>query len=98
MELSYDGLELIKHFEGCSLEAYPDPGTGGVPWTIGYGSTVGVSKGMVITQEEAELMLLEEIRRRLERRPKEGSCGTGSRASLKMDKRHFRASSMEWLV
>jgi len=37
---------LIKPFEGCArvlpnglVRAYPDPGTGGVPWTIGYGST-----------------------------------------------------------
>jgi hypothetical protein len=31
------GIDLIKEFEGCELEAYPDPGTGGVPWTIGWG-------------------------------------------------------------
>ena len=37
---------FIKPFEGCAkllpdgrVKAYPDPGTGGVPWTIGYGST-----------------------------------------------------------
>jgi lysozyme len=37
---------LIQKFEGCerkrpdgSFEAYPDPGTGGDPWTIGWGST-----------------------------------------------------------
>jgi lysozyme len=33
------GLELIKKAEGCRLEAYADPATGGVPWTIGYGHT-----------------------------------------------------------
>lgn len=37
-------FELIKRFEGCAsqradglIEAYPDPGTGGAPWTIGWG-------------------------------------------------------------
>lgn len=45
-ELSYYGRELIKRYEGCArrrrdglVEAYPDPGTGGEPWTIGWGST-----------------------------------------------------------
>ena len=35
-EIAEPGLDLVKHFEGCSLTAYPDPGTGGDPWTIGY--------------------------------------------------------------
>jgi len=33
------GLKLIKEFEGCHLKAYPDPLTGGLPITIGWGST-----------------------------------------------------------
>ncbi|MXO89518.1 lysozyme [Pontixanthobacter aquaemixtae] len=40
------GIALIKQFEGCArlrtdglVEAYPDPGTGGDPWTIGWGAT-----------------------------------------------------------
>ena len=33
------GVELIKTFEGSRLEAYPDPKTGGLPITIGWGST-----------------------------------------------------------
>ncbi|MBX7539998.1 lysozyme [Qipengyuania sphaerica] len=40
------GIQLIKSFEGCArlrsdglYEAYPDPGTGGTPWTIGWGAT-----------------------------------------------------------
>lgn len=32
-------LPLIRKFEGCRLDAYPDPGTGGEPWTIGWGTT-----------------------------------------------------------
>lgn len=41
-----DGIALIKRFEGRArlrrdgmVEAYPDPGTGGDPWTIGWGAT-----------------------------------------------------------
>lgn len=34
------GIQLIKRFEGLELRAYPDPGTGGKPWTIGIGTTV----------------------------------------------------------
>jgi lysozyme len=33
------GINLIKKFEGFSAKPYPDPATGGVPFTIGYGST-----------------------------------------------------------
>ncbi|HAW5515053.1 TPA: lysozyme [Escherichia coli] len=39
MQISNNGIALIKGFEGCRLTAYPDPGTGGAPWTIGYGWT-----------------------------------------------------------
>lgn len=52
---------LIKQFEGCKFEAYPDPATGGAPWTIGYGHTRGVSKGMTCTQEQAENWLIEDL-------------------------------------
>lgn len=61
MRTSPDGLKLIKSFEGLELNAYPDPGTGGDPWTIGYGSTRGVKRGMVITQQEAEEMLASDL-------------------------------------
>lgn len=42
MQTSPEGIALIKGFEGCRLTAYPDPGTGGAPWTIGYGWTYPV--------------------------------------------------------
>jgi hypothetical protein len=29
-------LPLVKEFKGCRLTAYPDPETGGAPWTIGW--------------------------------------------------------------
>lgn len=57
-----DGLALIKRFEGCArlradglVEAYPDPGSGGDPWTIGWGSTgAGIGQGTVWTQAECD--------------------------------------------
>lgn len=48
-------VPLIQQFEGCKLTAYPDPGTGGDPWTIGWGSTgPGIVKGLVWTQAQAD--------------------------------------------
>jgi lysozyme len=62
-------VELIKEFEGCHLSAYPDPLTGGLPITIGWGSTKD-RKGQPfhlwnkITQEEADALLEFDIRNR----------------------------------
>ena len=58
MQISQEGLALIKKFEGCELEAYKCPA--GV-WTIGYGHIKGVEEGNKITKEEAEYMLQEEM-------------------------------------
>ena len=58
MNISEEGINLIKKFEGCELEAYQD--AVGV-WTIGYGHTKNVQEGQVIKQEEAESMLLHEL-------------------------------------
>ena len=55
MKINEEGLRIIKTFEGCHLEAYKCPA--GVP-TIGYGHTKHVSLGDRITQEEAERLLL----------------------------------------
>lgn len=55
------GLALIEEFEGCELRAYPDPGTGGDPWTIGYGHTANVHAGQTITQEQAVAFLQEDV-------------------------------------
>ena len=64
MEYSKEGLKLTERFEGCRLEAYPDPGTGGDPWTIGYGHTgPDVFPTLVITQEYAEKLLLEDVQK-----------------------------------
>ena len=53
---------LCKPFEGYakrlpdgSCKAYPDPGTGGNPWTIGWGSTgPEVTPETIWTQQQAE--------------------------------------------
>jgi lysozyme len=58
MQISQEGLSLIKKFEGCELEAYKC--AAGV-WTIGYGSTKGVKEGDTITQEGADKLLTEEM-------------------------------------
>lgn len=48
-------VSLIKRWEGCRLEAYPDPATGGDPWTIGWGSTgPGITKGVRWSQAQAD--------------------------------------------
>ncbi|MDX7345685.1 lysozyme [Citrobacter braakii] len=62
MQTNEKGIKNIKDFEGCSLTAYPDPGTGGAPWTIGYGWTHPVDgkpikPGMTIKQETADRLL-----------------------------------------
>lgn len=58
MYISKEGVDLVKKFEGCRLEAYQC--AAGV-WTCGYGSTRGVQKGDVWTQEKAETMLIDEL-------------------------------------
>lgn len=62
MELSSEYIETLKNLEAIGgvpeLKAYP--GTGGV-WTIGYGHTKDVKPGDVITKEEAEALLMQDI-------------------------------------
>lgn len=61
MKTSASGREFIKGFESLRLKAYPDPGTGGKPWTIGWGHTKGVKQGDRITQEQAEQFLSDDL-------------------------------------
>jgi len=61
---------LIKPFEGYARRlpdggccAYPDPATGGDPWTIGYGSTGrDIRKYTVWSKEQAETALQAHVR------------------------------------
>lgn len=61
MRISNKGRGFIKEFEDLRLAAYPDPGTGGKPWTIGWGHTKGVKQGDRITQEQAEQFLSDDL-------------------------------------
>jgi len=61
------GIKLIKEFEGCHLKAYPDPLTGGLPITIGWGSTrkkdgSHFKMGDTLTQAEADALLIEQCK------------------------------------
>jgi lysozyme len=58
MHISDEGFDLIKHFEGCELEAYKC--AAGV-WTIGYGHTKDVQEGDVWNKEKADFMLWREL-------------------------------------
>lgn len=61
MKTNEAGIALIKEFEGCRLHAYPDPGTGGDPWTIGYGRAHGVGRNDIINQDQADQFLREDL-------------------------------------
>lgn len=61
-------LKLIQQFEGFHFDAYPDPASGGEPWTIGWGTTRysdgrKVSKGHKINRVEADMLLRQEVDR-----------------------------------
>jgi lysozyme len=63
------GINLIKEFEGCHLNAYPDPLTKGPPITIGWGSTKDFDGepfkiGRVITQKYADALLEFDLKNR----------------------------------
>lgn len=59
MNISEKGISLIKKFEGCHLTAYLCPAG---KWTIGYGHTAGVAKGMRITQAQADEYLRQDCK------------------------------------
>lgn len=62
MDPSSDCIKLVQEFEGCekkrgdgSFDAYPDPGSGGDPWTIGWGTTgPDVKRGVTWTQQQCD--------------------------------------------
>lgn len=90
-KLPLPGVELIKQFEGCYLEAYPDPLSGGKPYTIGWGSTLKRSStpwklGEKISQSEADDLLTFQLERDylppLEKIPVWGQLNTNQRGAL----------------
>ena len=63
------GINLIKMFEGCHLNAYPDPLTKGPPITIGWGSTkdfdgTPFKMRRIITQKYADTLLEFDLKNR----------------------------------
>lgn len=62
LSISAAGIALIQRYEGFArlrpdgkIEAYPDPGTGGAPWTIGWGSTgADIKRGTVWTRQQCD--------------------------------------------
>jgi GH24 family phage-related lysozyme (muramidase) len=69
-DLGPKGFALIQKWEGYSkdlgdgrVQAYPDPGSGGDPWTIGWGSTgADITKGTIWTREQAHKRFVEHVR------------------------------------
>lgn len=58
MKISNRGLDLIKEFEGCQLKAYRCPSN---VLTIGWGHTGDVYEGQIITQQEADNLLINDM-------------------------------------
>jgi GH24 family phage-related lysozyme (muramidase) len=62
MPLTPEGWTLLKTWEGCRLSAYPDPASGGAPWTIGYGHTGrDVEPWLTISKEQADAWLTQDV-------------------------------------
>ena len=75
--ISAAGTTLIQRSEGCAqlhtdgmIDAYPDPGTGGPPWTIGWGATGRdgfnggrIRKGTRWTQAQCDARLADDLLR-----------------------------------
>lgn len=57
-------IAFVGKWEGCRLHAYPDPATGGEPWTVGYGATgPDIGPDTVWTQEQADADLADRLTR-----------------------------------
>jgi lysozyme len=69
MTPSQNCVNLVQEFEGCaqkqpdgSFKAYPDPATGKLPWTIGWGSTgADIVEETVWTQSQCDARLEENL-------------------------------------
>ncbi len=59
MEVSQRGIDGIKHWEQLRLSAYmPTPND---KWTIGWGHTGTAYEGMVVSEDEAEDLILDDL-------------------------------------
>lgn len=69
LKLGPKGIALIQKWEGFAkdlgdgrVQAYPDPASGGDPYTIGFGSTgKDIIKGTIWTREQAQERFLEHV-------------------------------------
>lgn len=58
MNISQEGIDLIKSFEGLKLEAYKCQA--GI-WTIGYGHTKNVKDKDIISNSQADCFLVQDL-------------------------------------
>ncbi len=56
--ISKTGIDLIKRWEGWRAKAYKCPAN---KWTIGYGHTKTACRGMIISQQEGERLLRQDL-------------------------------------
>lgn len=71
MDPSSACIKLVQEFEGCekkrgdgTFDAYPDPGSGGDPWTIGWGTTgADVKRGVIWTQQQCDNRFTQDLNR-----------------------------------
>lgn len=95
-------LKLIKKWEGCRLTAYPDPATGGDPWTIGWGSTgKGIGPGVQWTLEQADGRLSRDVgqfmgsvERMLRVKPEPNELGAMTSLAYNIGLGNFRSSTL----
>lgn len=88
MQTSSEGINLIKSFEGLGLKAYPDPATGGKPYTIGHGTTIypsgmPVKLGDTCTAQQAMDYLRSDL--------KKFEAGVNNLVKVKLSQGHFDA-------
>lgn len=62
---------MVKQFEGCekkqgngTFKAYPDPASGGAPWTVGFGATgPDIRPDTIWTQAQCDARLAQDLAR-----------------------------------
>ena len=59
LKTSIEGVVFIQSFEGFSFDSYLCPAG---KWTIGWGSTRGITKDMTVTREAATRMFLDDLK------------------------------------
>ena len=80
MKTSAEGIALIKKFEGLELDSYQCSAN---VWTLGYGHTQGVAEGDSCSEEEAEIILVND--------PKEFETYVNALVDVELDQNQFDA-------